>query len=52
MNPFKTGMRTIKNMPDTFVGGVAKMLLGKGPTKETTSFLDVTPIHLEVRYIN
>lgn len=26
---------------------MAKILLGKGPTKET-GFLDVTPIHLEV----
>lgn len=44
-------MRTIKNMPDNFVGGVAKLLLGKGPTRETpTAFLDVTPIHLEVNH--
>lgn len=27
--------------------GLAKILLGKGPTKET-AFLDVSPIHLEV----
>lgn len=47
VNPFKTGMRTIINMPDTLVGGIAKILLGKGPLKEP-SFLDVTPIHLEV----
>ncbi|XP_055308678.1 sorting nexin-13 isoform X2 [Sitodiplosis mosellana] len=46
VNPFKSGMRTIKNMPDTLVGGMARILLGKGPTKET-AFLDVTPIHLE-----
>ncbi|XP_031625971.1 sorting nexin-13 isoform X2 [Contarinia nasturtii] len=46
VNPFKSGMRTIKNMPDTLVGGMARILLGKGPAKET-AFLDVTPIHLE-----
>lgn len=34
-------------MPDTLVGGIAKIFLGKGPMKEA-SFLDVTPIHLEV----
>lgn len=51
VNPFKSGMRTIKNMPDNLVGGVTKLLLGKGPTnKETTSFLDVTPVHLEVLF--
>lgn len=27
--------------------GMARILLGKGPAKET-AFLDVTPIHLEV----
>lgn len=49
VNPFKSGMRTIKNMPDNLVGGMAKLLLGKGPTnKETPSFLDVTPVQLEV----
>lgn len=42
MNPIKSGMRTIKNMPDTLVGGIAKILLGKGPMKEA-SFLDVMP---------
>lgn len=44
-------MRTIKNMPDTLVGGLAKIFLGKGPMKEA-SFLDVSPIHLEVHYNN
>lgn len=29
-------------MPDTLVGGIAKILLGKGPMKEA-SFLDVMP---------
>lgn len=47
VNPIKSGMRTIKNMPDTLVGGIAKIFLGKGPMKEA-SFLDVCPIHLEV----
>lgn len=42
MNPIRSGMRTIKNMPDTLVGGIAKILLGKGPMKEA-SFLDVMP---------
>ncbi|KAJ6633282.1 Sorting nexin-13 [Pseudolycoriella hygida] len=46
VNPIKSGMRSIKNMPDTLVGGIAKIFLGRGPMKET-SFLDVTPIHLE-----
>ncbi|XP_037036659.1 sorting nexin-13-like isoform X1 [Bradysia coprophila] len=46
VNPIKSGMRTIKNMPDTLVGGIAKIFLGKGPMKEA-SFLDVAPIHLE-----
>lgn len=50
VNPFKSGMRTIKNMPDNLVGGFTKLLLGKGPSnKETTSFLDVTPVQLEVK---
>lgn len=35
-------MRTIKNMPDTLVGGIAKILLGRGPMKQS-SFLDVMP---------
>lgn len=34
-------------MRDSFSKGVAKILLGKGASKET-AFLDVTPIHLEV----
>lgn len=42
-------MRTIKNMPDTLVGGIAKILLGRTTSLKDTSFLDVTPIHLEVR---
>lgn len=50
VNPIKSGMRTIKNMPDTLVGGIAKIFLGKGPMKEA-SFLDVAPIHLEVRMV-
>lgn len=36
-------MRTIKNMPDTLVGGIAKILLGRGPMKDA-SFLDVMPV--------
>lgn len=39
-------MRTIKNMPDNLVGGLSKILLGKGPIKET-QFLGVTSIPLE-----
>lgn len=50
MNPIKSGMRTIKNMPDTLVGGIAKILLGKGPMKEA-SFLDVMPV-IEVSTIH
>lgn len=42
VNPIKSGMRTIKNMPDTLVGGIAKILLGRGPMKQS-SFLDVMP---------
>lgn len=30
--------------------GMAKILLGRGPNKES-AFLDVTPIHLEVTFI-
>jgi sorting nexin-13 len=36
VHPFKSGMRTIKNMPDTLVGGISRILLGKGPMKEHT----------------
>lgn len=46
VNPLKTGMRTIKNMPDSLVGGITKILLGRGSVKEP-SFLDVTPVYLE-----
>lgn len=41
-------MRTIRNMPDTLVGGFSKILLGKGPLKEPT-FLEVN--NLEVSRI-
>ncbi|XP_055377487.1 sorting nexin-13-like isoform X2 [Condylostylus longicornis] len=36
VNPLKSGMRTIRSMPDTLVGGFSRMLLGKGPLKEQT----------------
>lgn len=44
VNPLKTGMRTIRNMPDNLVGGLAKIFLGKGPLKEQPSFLGVTSL--------
>ncbi|XP_059621680.1 sorting nexin-13-like isoform X2 [Phlebotomus argentipes] len=42
VNPLKTGMRTIRNMPDNLVGGLAKIFLGRGSLKEQTPFLGVT----------
>ncbi|GAB0088139.1 sorting nexin-13-like [Sergentomyia squamirostris] len=42
VNPLKTGMRTIRNMPDNLVGGLAKIFLGKGSLKEQPPFLGVT----------
>ncbi|XP_055715538.1 sorting nexin-13-like isoform X2 [Phlebotomus papatasi] len=44
VNPLKTGMRTIRNMPDNLVGGLAKIFLGRGPLKEQPSFLGVTSL--------
>lgn len=40
---FKSGMSKIRNMPDTLVGGISRMILGKGPTKERT-FYDIQDI--------
>lgn len=45
MNPLKSGMRTIKNMPDTLVGGISKIFLGKG--REQPFFSDTATIQLE-----
>ncbi|CAD7092282.1 unnamed protein product [Hermetia illucens] len=49
VNPLKTGMRTIRNMPDTLVGGFSKLLLGKGPLKEP-SFLEVNYLEQSSEY--
>ncbi|XP_062560743.1 sorting nexin-13-like isoform X3 [Armigeres subalbatus] len=35
---FKSGMSKIRNMPDTLVGGISRMILGKGSTKERTFY--------------
>ncbi|XP_053693195.1 sorting nexin-13-like isoform X2 [Sabethes cyaneus] len=40
---FKSGMSKIRNMPDTLVGGISRMFLGKGPLKERT-FYDIQDI--------
>ncbi|XP_055676635.1 sorting nexin-13-like [Lutzomyia longipalpis] len=42
VNPLKTGMRTIRNMPDNLVGGLAKIFLGRGSLKEQPPFMGVT----------
>ncbi|XP_050101234.1 uncharacterized protein LOC126581550 isoform X4 [Anopheles aquasalis] len=39
----KSGMSKIRNMPDTLVGGISRMFLGKGPLKERT-FYDIQDI--------
>ncbi|XP_065095021.1 sorting nexin-13-like isoform X2 [Ochlerotatus camptorhynchus] len=40
---FKSGMSKIRNMPDTLVGGISRIFLGKGPLKERT-FYDIQDI--------
>lgn len=35
---FKSGMSKIRNMPDTLVGGISRMILGKGSAKERTFY--------------
>ncbi|XP_035772640.1 uncharacterized protein LOC118456191 isoform X1 [Anopheles albimanus] len=39
----KSGMSKIRNMPDTLVGGISRIFLGKGPLKERT-FYDIQDI--------
>lgn len=36
-------MRTIRNMPDSFFGGLSKILTGKGPLKDNTYYDDSEP---------
>uniref|UniRef100_A0A1Q3G2G8 Putative sorting nexin n=1 Tax=Culex tarsalis TaxID=7177 RepID=A0A1Q3G2G8_CULTA len=40
---FKSGMSKIRNMPDSLVGGISRIFLGKGPLKERT-FYDIQDI--------
>lgn len=42
MNPLKTGMRTIRNMPDSFFGGLSRILLGSGKGAMKENFLDMS----------
>ncbi|XP_058447604.1 sorting nexin-13-like isoform X2 [Malaya genurostris] len=40
---FKSGMNKIRSMPDSLVGGISRMFLGKGPLKERT-FYDIQDV--------
>lgn len=41
VNPFKSGIRTIRNMPDNFVSGLSKIFLGRSVIKDPTNLLQV-----------
>lgn len=41
VNPFKSGIRTIKNMPDNFVSGLSRIFLGRSVLKDPTNLMQV-----------
>lgn len=41
VNPFKTGFRTIRNMPDNFMSGLSVIFLGRSTAKESNNFIPV-----------
>lgn len=47
VNPFKSGMRTIRNMPDNFMSGLSKLFLGRSQLKEASFYQVPNSIPLE-----
>lgn len=38
VKPIKSGIKTIKNMPDTFMDGISHMFIGKTPDEKSSSY--------------